>query len=253
MGDSIYKWSGDNWKIVSSKGFLALAIDPNGVPWAVNKKKKLYKLTAGKKWKFIGKEIVDVAIGADGSVFVLGGKRVKNGYTVQRYRGKKGWKTYPGRVKRIAVDPKGKPWVISSRKNVYEWNGKTWNNYKGPADEIAVGADGSVFMLHASKIHKLDRVNKKWISLKGKVKAIHIAAGESGKPYFVDKKQNVYWPEKPCAIKYAGKKVDCKYDKTDWLPQPYSAIDIAAGDDGSVWIISDKRGIILRHFNAEWE
>lgn len=138
---------------------------------------------------------------------------------MNQYRGpNKGWKTYPGRVKRIGVDPKGKPWVISSRKNIYEWNGKTWTNHKGPADEIAVGADGSVFVLRATKIYKFDRVNEKWIKLLGN--AIQIAAGQSGKPYIIDSKQNVLWPEEPCRITFPNSLPikDCKYDKTDWLP-----------------------------------
>ena len=44
-GKQIYKWSGDNWKQVGTKGFLTMDIDPNGVPWAVNNQKKLYKLS----------------------------------------------------------------------------------------------------------------------------------------------------------------------------------------------------------------
>lgn len=101
----------------------------------------------GKRWKFIGDKIIDISIGADGSIFVLGGQRSKNGWTLYQYRGKQGWKTYVGRVRRIAVDKNGRPWVISPQKKVYEWNGKTWKNRRGRGDEMAIGADGSVFVV----------------------------------------------------------------------------------------------------------
>jgi hypothetical protein len=97
-----------------------------------------------------------VAVGTDGSVFVIGGKKVKNGWAVKQYLGPNQWKQFPGRVRRIAVDPEGKPWVISSRLNVYGWNGLSWTNYKGPASEISIGGDGSVFILKGTNIFKLN-------------------------------------------------------------------------------------------------
>jgi len=69
-GRQIYQWSDANWKKIGTKGFTALAIDPNGVPWAVDNQRILYKRTE-EKWEFIADQIVDIAIGADKTVFVL--------------------------------------------------------------------------------------------------------------------------------------------------------------------------------------
>ena len=107
-------------------------------------------------------------MGTDGSVFVIGGKKVKNGWSVKKYLGSNKWQKFPGRVRRIAVDPEGKPWVISSRLNVYGWNGLSWTNFKGPAKEIAVGGDGSVFILRGTSIFKLNHAQKRWIKIDGK-------------------------------------------------------------------------------------
>ena len=160
--------NGESWSQVGVDGFLKLAVGPDGKVWAVNNKKKLYKSGKNGKWIFIADEIRDVAVGTDGSVFVLGGKKIKNGWSVKKYVRKDQWLTFPGRVRRIAVDPVGWPWVISSRLNVYGWNGLSWTNYKGPAKEIAVGGDGSVFILRGTNIFKLNHAQKKWIQIEGK-------------------------------------------------------------------------------------
>jgi len=99
------------------------------------------------------------------------------------------------------------------------WNGKSWTKYEGKGDEIAVGADGSVFKLKSTKIYKLDRINKKWISLKGN--AIQITVGKSGKPYIINPNQIIFWPNEPSKTTQSGLmpvKENCQFDKADWLP-----------------------------------
>ena len=64
-------------------------------------------------------------------------------------------------MRRIAVDEKGRLWVISEENEVFDYNGKSW----GYADEIAVGG-GSVFILRGTEIYKL--VNAKWRLVQGK-------------------------------------------------------------------------------------
>jgi hypothetical protein len=54
-----------------------VAVDPQGAPLVVDNTKRLYKLVLG-KWRFIGNSVVEVAVGAEGSVFVLGGPKDSN-------------------------------------------------------------------------------------------------------------------------------------------------------------------------------
>ena len=107
-----------------------MAVMRDGTIWAVDEKQKLWRRVGG-EWVFVAKEVVDVAIGPDDSIFTIGGKKVNFGYSIKQYLPEsKTWKSFPGNVLQIAVGPEGNPWVISSRRTVLSWNGEGWRNHK---------------------------------------------------------------------------------------------------------------------------
>ena len=90
-----------------------MAVDPLGSPLVVDNTKRLYKLVLG-KWRFIGNSVVEVSVGAEGSVYVLGGPKDTNSdYKIKKWDAERqGWIKVDGRARKIAVDWKGRPWVI---------------------------------------------------------------------------------------------------------------------------------------------
>jgi hypothetical protein len=64
-----------------------------------------------------------LAYGAGGSIFKLGCKRTKSGFSIYKYYGTDGWKRFSqAGAESIAVDAAGDPWVINNRKAVFRWS-----------------------------------------------------------------------------------------------------------------------------------
>jgi hypothetical protein len=136
-------------------------------------------------------------------MFVMGGRKVNFGYSLKQYlpqpRGKTAWKLFPGSVRKIAVDPRGAPWVVSARRTVLSWNGNSWTNHKVRATKIAVGGDNSVFIIRRGSILKFEPHSNNWMKIPGQAK--EIAVNGSGKPLIIDRGNGVKWPEENCKVK----------------------------------------------------
>lgn len=65
------------------------------------------------RWNSRPGAAVDIGVGANGSVWVIGTNRVAKGFGIYRWTGR-GWQNIPGGAVRIAVDPRGIPWVVNS-------------------------------------------------------------------------------------------------------------------------------------------
>ena len=139
-----------------------------------------------------------MAVGPDNSIFVMGGKKVNFGYSLKQYlpTSNQSWKPFPKKVRQIAVDREGAPWVISARRILLSWNGTGWTSHRIKASRIAIGGDGSVFILRRGKILKLE--GKKWIDVVGEAK--EIAVDGEGRPLVIGRGGEVRWPEGSCEV-----------------------------------------------------
>jgi hypothetical protein len=88
----------------------------------------------------------DIAVGASGSVWIIGSTAVNGNYGIYRWTGTS-WAKWSGWGVKIAVDPKGSPWVVNSSHHIYHWNGRAWALYRGLATDVSVGANGSVWVI----------------------------------------------------------------------------------------------------------
>ena len=62
------------------------------------------------------------------------------------------WSKIPGRSgKRIAVDPKGNPWIVDENGQILQHSEDKWTRVKGKARDIAIGPEGSVVSLGRRK------------------------------------------------------------------------------------------------------
>ena len=93
----------------------------------------------------------DIAVGANGSVWVVGTNPVAGGYGIYHWNGN-GWAAVAGGAVTIAVDPAGNPWVTNSAHHIYHHTSAGWALYPGSATDIAVGANGSVWVVGTNPV-----------------------------------------------------------------------------------------------------
>jgi hypothetical protein len=89
---------------------------------------------------------LDIAAGADGSVWVLGCDRVLGGFGIYRWNGS-AWVRQPGGAISIGVDPSGNAWVTNEFGQIHRWNGSGWELLPGCANEIDGGPNGSAWVI----------------------------------------------------------------------------------------------------------
>jgi hypothetical protein len=69
----------------------------------------------------------DIAVGANGSAFIIGKDKALGGYGVRRWsETQRAWEPFPGAGLRIAVDPKGSPWLVNESHEIWRWDGMKW-------------------------------------------------------------------------------------------------------------------------------
>ena len=169
--NSPYMWIPDKWLQRGGKG-VRIDVDPNGTPWLVNESGVIYSLFQN-DWvqPSPGALALDVGIGANGTVFVVG--RPADGYLSAGV-----FKWNPGRALpsnrtdswigfefggpavpvRIDVDPLGMPWIVDANNGIFRYRTEYvndpsrhregfWQRIEGYASDIAIAPDGSVWVI----------------------------------------------------------------------------------------------------------
>ncbi len=102
-------------------------------------------------WEKLPGTAQGISVGADGSVWAVGSKPAGEGYAALRWNGKD-WDEVGGvAATRIAVDPKGVPWVINVKHEIVRREKEAWEKLPGKAQDIGIGADGSVWAAGTKK------------------------------------------------------------------------------------------------------
>jgi len=178
-------------------------------------------------WKDLPGLAKDIAVGADGTAWVIGAIAVNGGFTIHRWDGGN-WPAVDGGAVRIAVAPDGHPWVVNDAGQIYERVGDIWKIRPGSAKDIAVGADGSVWVIGTIPgnggftIHRWN--GSDWdhpIDGYG----VRIAVDHLGRPWVVNDVHQIFQriPARPGAPEH-------------WQQQPGLATDVAISPHGQVWI-----------------
>ena len=149
-GHSIYRWSGSNWQIVPG-GAVRIDVDPQGTPWVVNSEGQIFRAGAG-GWQRMPGLASDIGIGADGSVWVVGITPTAGGFTIHRWNGRD-WDLVPGGAVSIDVDPRGIPWVVNDRGEIFRRAATgEWQRLPGSATAVTVAADGTPWVLGSDRV-----------------------------------------------------------------------------------------------------
>ena len=83
----------------------------------------------------------DIAVWADGTVWVIGTDIESGGYSIFRLKDDNTLEKINGSALRIAVGPDGNAWVVNNKNNIFSYNGNGWNLLDGKALDIGVAMD----------------------------------------------------------------------------------------------------------------
>jgi len=113
------------------------------------------------------------------------------------------WSKIPGRSgKRIAVDPKGNPWIVDENGQIWQHSEDKWTRVKGKARDIAIGPEGSVVSLGRRKttggyrLFKWSHKANQW-TLVGQG-ANQVSVGPGGRVFYVNSYSRIFWPKEVC-------------------------------------------------------
>lgn len=176
----------------------------------------------------------DIAIGLDGSVFIV----AFDGTVARWSNTRNAFVTFPGQLARIAVAPDGKPWGVTVRGEVYHHDGTDWRiAYNVTAQDIAIAANGAVVVAGLDEVlYRYNAVDNRFDRILPPSDNVPAPAGSrvaldaQGRPWTVTKDYRLWRCDRsPCELQAIG------------------ARDVAIGPDGSVFVADvDHR---LRRFN----
>lgn len=171
----------------------------------------------------------DIAIGADGSVFIV----TFDGGLARWSNMRNGFASFPGQFSRVAVAPDGKPWGITPRGEVYRHDGSDWRWVPNiSAQDIAIGFDGSVIVSGEQDVlFKYDAARKTF--------ARALAAADGTYPAGVRLAVDPFG--RAWVVRRDGLVARCDRSPCEILP--VKARDIAIGPEGSLFIVDENRGL----------
>lgn len=238
--------------------------------------------TAWSDWLRVPGDARDIGVGADGSVWVLGGTVYDHaGFDFFDDNGDvdfglwvlepDGWVEVPGSGIRLDVDPNGYPWVINSNREIWRLTALGWRRIPGRANDIGIGADGSVWALGTTERQGGYEVFRYtgfgWQKVHGT--GVRIDVGPNGIPWIINHDDDIfrlingYWEELPGLAKDIGIGADgsvwvigsdrreggygiYQWDGYGWLKARGSARQISVGPDGQPWVVNRDGEIYTR-------
>ncbi|MCE2915913.1 MAG: hypothetical protein LW768_10255 [Rubrivivax sp.] len=206
-----------------------------GTPWVVNSNGEIFR-GDGRSWQTLSGRANDIAVGADGSAWVIGTNPQPGGYDIYRWNGRE-WSRVDGAGARIAVNARGEPWVVNANGLIYSRNGNRWREMPGRASDIGIGG-GEVWIIGTNPqpggydIYRWS--GSTWSRVAGA--AVRIAVGPRGEPWVVNADGMIY--------RRVG---------NQWTEVPGRARDIAVSSTGVAWVIGidpSPGGFFIYHWNG---
>lgn len=185
-------------------------------------------------WQHVRGDAKALAISAGSAVLALG----QSG-EVWRWKGKDNWSRLPGTLKGIALEPSGVPWGVDTEGRILQYSGSYWHPVPGAASDIAVGADGSIWIVQLDGVPaRWESRTREWKPVEPAAKAIGIAVDPAGLPWIIGADNSV-----------------SRYDGKIWLEVPdIKAKSVALGPEGSVFVVDvDDKLQRLDRLGKRWD
>ena len=187
------------------------------------------------KWDLIPGDATDVAIGTDGTTYVIGVAQAGGGYEIyKRAKTAKKWTKMAGAASRVAVSDK-EAWVVNETGLIFAQSGSKWRRIPGPAaQDIGASAKGVWIIGVDGSIHVRD--GNRWQNVPGTAKRIDI--DQNGRPWVVNDQGNIYVHD----------------NNRKWEKLPGSAVDIAVDIPGAALIVgTDGKTYLFNATKRDWD
>ncbi|MDP2698667.1 tectonin domain-containing protein [Thalassospira sp.] len=187
------------------------------------------------KWDLIPGDATDVAIGTDGTTYVIGVSKAGGGYEIfKRAKTAKRWIKMAGAAIRVAVSDKD-AWVVNDAGLIFAQSGSKWRQIPGPAaQDIGASANGVWITAVDGTIHVRD--GNRWQKLPGTAKRIDI--DQNGRPWVVNDQGHIYVHD----------------NNKKWEKLPGSAVDIAVDIPGAALIVgTDGKTYLFNATKRDWD
>jgi hypothetical protein len=186
----VSKWAGTSWYKYVPDSAVKVAVEPGGTPWVITSTGAIQRYN-GSQWVAMPGTAQDIDIGANGSVHIIGTETPQG--RIYNWTGSS-WSMYPcGAALKVAVDPSGIPWVVTSSGSIHRWDGGQWIQMPGTARDIDIGANGSVHIIGTEtpqgRIYKW--TGSTW-SMYSTGAAMSIAVDPSGTPWVITSSNSVH-------------------------------------------------------------
>lgn len=124
-GHPVFRWNGRSWDLVQGAG-VAISVAPNGLPWVVADSGGISRRTvgggsAGQGWAVVEGSASDIALstGVLPAAWMIGTKPYPTGTGNDiNVFNDVNWDLMPGAATRIAVGPDGSPWVVNRQGDI---------------------------------------------------------------------------------------------------------------------------------------
>jgi hypothetical protein len=174
------------WRAVSQKWarmsgvFVRITAAEGNRPWGVTPDGNVMRFN-GLWWEPKGDKVADVAGDAVGNIFIA---RLTG--VVEKWEPlSQSWKPVPGQLaRRIALDIRGKPWIITPSGQIMRWEDGAWIAMPGVARDIALGTDGAAVIIDASgSLRVLRTAPLRWVPYEGMTGVVSAALTPNGGPW----------------------------------------------------------------------
>jgi hypothetical protein len=161
-----------------------------------------------------GMAAMDIAVGLNGSTWFVAGSG-----TIYGVNGSSASPVAGGVATRIAVEPSGTPWCVTSGHAIFRLVNGQWAQQTGSAIDIGIGGNGKIYILNVDG--SLASWNGSgWTPFAGGGGGQRISVDQNGNPWVTNAQHVIY-----------------RWTGTQWTILPGQASDISIGPDGTAYVL----------------
>lgn len=225
----VFRWNGQDWQIMRTGKHIAIDVGSDGNAWVVSSDYQIFQYHKTGVWTRIDGEALDIGVGANGRVCVVGIS--ENPFCLSQGR----WtKVRDGAHIAMDVGPGSQLWAVETDYDIVaQTSSAGWAPVSGSALDVGIGFDGSVYVVGSSTRGVFRRTGSTW-SRQTAGESNRVSGGPRGTFAFIDPDSRIF--------------ID-----SPRKPRPGRAIDIGVGPDATrPWVIGDS-GRVFRWNDQQWQ